>query len=58
MLAETSTPEQEKHFCHDEQQGSSKVNENKNAEKESSFIGQINEINRQPEITYEELDKI
>ena len=58
LLAEISTPEQEKHFYQDEQQESSEVNEYKNTGEESAFIGQINEINRQPEINYEELNSL
>ena len=58
LLAGISTPEQEKQFYHDEQRDSSEVNEPKNTEEENSFIGQTNDINRQPEIIYEESNNL
>ena len=50
--------EQEKHFYHYEQQDSSEVNELKNAEEDSSFTGQINQISRKPLKNYEELNNL
>ena len=58
MLAEISTQNKKNIFYHYEQQASSEVNKRKNTEEESSFIGKINKINRQPGITYEELNNL
>ena len=56
LLAEISLPKQEKHFYNDKQQESCEANKHKNTEEKNFFVVQINEINRQPEITYEELN--
>ena len=52
LLAEISTQDREKQFYYDEKQDSPEVNEQENTEQESSFIVQMNEINKQPEKNY------